>query len=105
MRTSTAALALISQPGQPPRWLVQWNERWQAYAFVGGHRHDDESFAECIIREISEELGLVAGTEFRVGLYPLVRLDFRAFSASAQEETEYHHELFSVELLANAANR
>ncbi len=105
MRTSAAALALIPKPGQTARWLVQWNESWQAYALVGGHVESGESYAGCVAREITEELGLAAGTQFRVGLYPLVRLDFRAFSASAQAETEYHHELFPVELLNDAADR
>ena len=58
MRQSLAALAIVEQPGDPPRWLVQWNERWQAYSLVGGHKRDDESFRDCLRREVAEELGL-----------------------------------------------
>jgi ryanodine receptor 2 len=105
MRQSAAALALIEQPGNPPRWLVQWNERWQAYSLVGGHRHDGESFADCVRRETAEELRLAEGSQFRVGPYPAARLNYRDYSHSAHEETEYRFELFVVELLEDAALR
>ena len=101
MRQSLAALAIVEQPGDPPRWLVQWNERWQAYSLVGGHKRDDESFRDCLRREVAEELGLQDELQFRVGLHPVAGLQYRAFSASTQEETDYTHEAFLVELLAD----
>jgi 8-oxo-dGTP pyrophosphatase MutT (NUDIX family) len=105
MRYSTAALALIEEPGNPARCLVQWNDGWQAYSLVGGHQRLGESFRECVHREVAEELRLAEGTDFRVGLYPLARAAYRAFSRRAQEETEYRLELFAVELLGEAITR
>ena len=65
------AIALIqrNQHGQR-QWLAQWNTSWQRYSFVGGHKRLDESFRQCVIREIGEELQLAEGSEFLVADEP-----------------------------------
>jgi len=35
--------------------LARWNERWNAFSMVGGHKQETESFRECVSREIYEE--------------------------------------------------
>ena len=49
MRVSEAALALITRvtPQGEAEYLTQWNEKWQAYSLIGGHREPDESFRDC----------------------------------------------------------
>jgi 8-oxo-dGTP pyrophosphatase MutT (NUDIX family) len=102
MRQSEAALAIIRRPGRSsPEYLTRWNEKWQALNFVGGHRHLDESFRDCMLRELAEELG-PAATGARVGEKPLARLEYTAFSKSAGQDTAYVMELFDVELVPAA---
>src|SRR5271163_3435974 len=103
MRQSEAAVALIHRrrDGQD-FWLAQWNTKWCAYHFVAGHRRDDETFRECVVREIAEELHLVVGTDYRVATEPATHLEFVDFSRSAQSQTCYIMELFAVNLGAGA---
>lgn len=104
MRTSVAALALIRrETGESPSWLTQWNDNWRQYSFVGGHKHPAESFRECILREIAEELGLLEVREFVVANESLTHLEYRAWSERAQTETAYTMELFDVRLVSDAA--
>jgi 8-oxo-dGTP pyrophosphatase MutT (NUDIX family) len=99
MRKSLASIALIqrSQHGRR-QWLAQWNEHWQRYSFVGGHKRPDESFRDCMIREIAEELLLGEGRDFLVADRPLARLEYIAWSQSAGQETRYSIELLEVQL-------
>ncbi len=79
------------------QWLAQWNEHWKAFFFVGGHREGDESFRDCVLREIGEELELTV-TEFALSPSALHVLNYRAVSRSADELTDYHLELFETQL-------
>ena len=104
MRQSVAALALIrSRKEGHTLWLARWNRHWQSYSFVGGHEHPEESFRECVVREVGEELGLSEGTGFAVASQPQAHLEYTAWSESAQAETAYVIEIFDVELLGTAA--
>ena len=105
MRTSVGAYALIRRrgPGGAEEWLSNWNEGWKALNLVGGHRENGESFRECCIREIVEELGIDAAADFRVAPEPEVRLEYVADSRSSGEKTAYTIELFAVDLLTVAA--
>jgi 8-oxo-dGTP pyrophosphatase MutT (NUDIX family) len=103
MRHSVAAIALIRrQESGRTLWLAQWNKNWKAYAFVGGHKRLEESFRECVIREVAEELRLAPGEQFTAAAEPLAHLEYTAWSQSAQEETQYTMELFKVELTDSA---
>jgi 8-oxo-dGTP pyrophosphatase MutT (NUDIX family) len=97
MRRSLAGLALISRDvSGETRYLLQWNVKWSRYSLVGGHKRDDESFRDCLIRELFEELGLQAGIDLAVADQPLARLEYTAWSASALQHTHYIFELFDV---------
>src|SRR5262245_472085 len=99
MRQSIAGLALIrrQQDGRT-LWLAQWNPKWQRYNFVSGHKRPDESFRDCVVREVGEELGLSAGTDFHAAAEPLAHLEYTDWSESARQETAYVMELFEVRL-------
>lgn len=106
MRQSIAAIALIRrEAGSQTLWLAQWNESWKSFSFVGGHKHNDESFRECLIREIAEELGLHEGQEVLVASAPLEHLEYTDVSRRAGEQTEYVIELFDVALTGSGALR
>jgi 8-oxo-dGTP pyrophosphatase MutT (NUDIX family) len=105
MRKSIASLALITREKDGVReWLARWNRHWEAFHFVGGGKHESESFRECCIREIGEELGLKESTGFSVSDAPLECLEFTAWSKRAGEETDYKFEVFDVEIHAGAAS-
>ena len=58
-RVSEASLALIRAPGSGTEapWLMQWNTKWQAMHWIGGHKErDDPSDLACVLREVHEEL-------------------------------------------------
>jgi NUDIX domain len=117
-RTSISSLAVIRQTGSDglPRYLAQWNPKWQAFNWVGGHKNDDESYRACLVREIAEELGVFphpddpdavaamapAGRNevprCRVDFRPLGVLEYEAFSRSANATTKYAIALFGVDL-------
>jgi 8-oxo-dGTP pyrophosphatase MutT (NUDIX family) len=84
-------------------WLAQWNRNWGCYNFVSGHRHSDETFRECVTREVEEELGLASGIDFEVAAPPLTRLEYQAWSAGAGELTRYTMELYEVRLSNESA--
>ncbi len=106
MRQSIASIALIRRgQGLNTLWLAQWNRRWRCYHFVGGHKHDDESFRQCVIREVTEELEIAEGSGFAVAQQPSARLDYTAWSDGAGQQTHYVMELFDVELIGEAARR
>jgi 8-oxo-dGTP pyrophosphatase MutT (NUDIX family) len=106
MRKSQGAVAVIRRPGRGgPEYLVQWNAKWRALHLVGGHRRPDESFRDCLCRELAEELGLRPDEDARVAGLPFAHLGYTAFSQSANEETAYTMELFEVELTPDALRK
>lgn len=98
MRKSIASLAFISRRrAEEAEYLAQWNADWSAFHFIGGHKQAEESFRECLLREISEELGPPADG-FAVAADPTAHLHFTAFSRRVRAETGYTIELFDVDL-------
>lgn len=105
MRASIGAFALFRRAAAGGRleYLAQWNEGWHAFHFVGGHKRDEESFRDCCVREVSEELGLVEGCGFHVAPERRSHLRYIHWSERAQNATAYTIELFDAELLSPAA--
>jgi len=106
MRQSIASIALIRKTAAGRTlWLAQWNRNWQCFNLVGGHKHADETFRECMIREISEELGIAEHEDFEAAEHPAAHLEYTAWSEGAQQQTAYTMELFDVELLDTAKQK
>jgi hypothetical protein len=72
---------------------------------VGGHKRSDESFRECVVREVQEELELQEGVDFRVATDPVSHLEYEAYSRGFGEQTQYTMELFEVMLNGHEAHR
>jgi 8-oxo-dGTP pyrophosphatase MutT (NUDIX family) len=104
-RRSQAALAVIVRRDAAGRclWLARWNRRWARFHFVGGHRRPDETFRECLLREVAEELRLTADTDYVAGEGRLARAEYTAWSERARAETHYRMELYRVRLLPTAS--
>jgi 8-oxo-dGTP pyrophosphatase MutT (NUDIX family) len=106
VRKSVGAAAVIfRRVDDERRWLVRWNRNWECYYFVGGHKHEDESFRKCVVREVTEELGITEGLDFVVSQEPLTYLRFRADSRGAGVETEYTFALFGLEFLGDSVRK
>lgn len=105
-RLSHGSLALITiLDGKQHLWLGQWNDSWEAINFVGGHREHGESYRDCLIREITEELGLLLTRDFRVPAEPTKAIEYTAVSKRTDEWTRYHLMLYSVALTAGVSER
>jgi len=105
LRRSEGGLAIVQRCAKgETQWLAQWNEKWQAYFFVGGHRADRETFRECVIREITEELDL-SPAECPVAECPAHHFEYQAVSKSANELTSYTMELFEAHLTQCALDK
>ena len=72
---------------------------------VGGHKRSAESFQQCLVREIREELGLVDGQDCFVAAEPAAHMAYVGWSEGAGQETWYVIELFPVALTNEAANQ
>jgi len=106
MRRSTAAIALIrrDQHGQT-LWLAQWNARWNAYHFVGGHKRAAETFRDCLLREVAEELDLLHPSDYRAAPEPCLNVKHSAYSQRTKAETHYVMKLFHVKLTPDAHSK
>ncbi len=60
IRFTRVAEVLVVRPGNPPRFLVQWDERAGQYQVIGGRQKVDRDWKEPIeqtaVRELEEEL-------------------------------------------------
>jgi 8-oxo-dGTP pyrophosphatase MutT (NUDIX family) len=106
VRQSVAALAVFQRDveGQA-QFLAQWNDAWQTWALIGGHKRSDETFRQCLIREIEEELGLRVPQDVRLDEEPLTRLQFTAWSQRARANTQYEIEAYAARLLSQLAEQ
>jgi ADP-ribose pyrophosphatase YjhB (NUDIX family) len=104
LRRSISALAVFQreQAGQL-HVLAKWNTAWQTWALVGGHKRPDETFRQCVIREIEEELGLAVDGDVAVDDNGSVGLEFTAWSQRSQSNTRYEIEVFAARLLHERA--
>ena len=107
MRVSIAGLACIRRVGAAgPEYLTQWSDRWGMFSLVGGHVEAGETFRECCVREIEEELELTVGVGFSIAERPFrSEVEYTAMSGGAKVETRYRVELFAVELTTAAVAR
>lgn len=101
MRVSAAALSIIQESNA---WLVQWNENWHAYSLIGGHVEPGETFRECCVREVAEELECSESVvEAAPDAYATLR--FCEYSKAAKEETDYQWQAFITRLPASTLSQ
>lgn len=98
------AVALIRREHEAQLWwLVQWNYESQRFHFVGGPKEGEESFRDCLDRQVSQGFDLRVGKDYIVSRGPRAHLQFTAISESTEEETQYVLELFDVQLFGKEA--
>lgn len=98
MRESRGALARIARQAEgQTQWLVRWNHKWESFSLIGGHLEQDETYRECLLREIEEEIGLTEDALVASG-DPAVELSYVAFSKRANADTQYVLLLYDVDI-------
>ncbi len=102
IRFTAVAEVLIVKPGDPPRFLVQWDARAGQYQVIGGRQKDDLDWQEPIertaIRELEEELGYQVSHEageFTLAFLATFEGDKR-LSPSFGALTAYHFTFFQA---------
>jgi len=105
-RKSEAALAWITRVNSSRgiEYLTQWNDAWQAFSLIGGHVEDGETFQQCCIREIEEELEC-SPDEIVVDDVPICTLRFRERSKAAGAETDYEWQIFMARITEDRLGR
>jgi 8-oxo-dGTP pyrophosphatase MutT (NUDIX family) len=101
LRKSEGAVALIHGTNRHGERtvLAQWNEKWKAFFLIGGHRHPNETFPQCVAREIGEELDLKKGEPDEFVLDPpYPPLEYVAWSRGYEQYTAYTMHRFDVNL-------
>jgi hypothetical protein len=102
IRFTPVAQALIIQPGEPPRFLGQWDEQADGYRVIGGRQRENQDWTEpildTIIREVEEELNYqisFAAGDFQVE--QLARFQGEtALSPTFGALTAYHFTFFRI---------
>jgi 8-oxo-dGTP pyrophosphatase MutT (NUDIX family) len=100
IRRQYAAFALIVI-GQSPmrRYLLQWNPKWGVFNLIGGKakgKREDALF-HTIMRELEEEMGLRASTEFQV-IRELASVQMAQYSPREQRIKDYFFAIFEVDI-------
>ena len=104
MRVSEAALALITRVNaqSETEYLTQWNETWHAYSLIGGHVEAGESFRECCVQEVEEELELRSEIDFRLASEAMGPInEYDEVSKAAGVLTNYRIQVFSTQILSS----
>jgi 8-oxo-dGTP pyrophosphatase MutT (NUDIX family) len=98
-----AAFALIAIGQGPMRqFLLQWNQRWGAFNLIGGKQDphcetDTASLSRTIQRELEEEMGLCASTDFQI-MQQLGLVTMTQYSRREQQVKEYTFAIFDVRI-------
>ena len=96
------SVALLRHPEQLEHlWLAHWDSRRQYFDFVTAERLDDESFRECLDREIAWVLDLRRGKDYIVSSQARLHLDVPV--EAADDETFFVVEFYIADLYGKAS--
>ena len=99
MIQSPTAIALFRHPEELENlWLVHWNQRAEHFDFVTASRLDNESFRECLDREIAWTLELRRGKEYIISSQARLHLDVPVESPEPDHQQCLSVEFYIVDL-------
>jgi hypothetical protein len=98
------SIGLIRHPKEVERlWLAVWDQQSAHFDFVFAERLENDSFRECLDREIAWTLPLRKGKDYLISSVARLHLD-TAFSVAEQTNLMlYSIELFIVDLFGKMA--
>lgn len=97
MNHFTGSIALFRHPERlENQWLAYWNVGRKFYDFVTAERLDDESFRECLDREVAWVLDLRRGKDYVMSSQARLHLDLPVESES--DDTVLGVEFYIVDL-------
>ena len=100
MHIPGSSIALLRHPEQMERlWLAWWNRREDAWDFVTAERLENESFRECLDREIAWVLPLQRSQQYLISSVARLHLDLSA----DEMETTCAVEFYVVDLYGRTA--
>ncbi|MCR9199457.1 MAG: hypothetical protein NXI04_12490 [Planctomycetaceae bacterium] len=92
------SIALIRHPDRPEQeWLGVFDERRQCYAFVTAERLNQESWRECLDRELSWALDLRRGKDYLISHMARLHFDESCFDPHSGDEVETALEFYVVD--------
>ncbi|HEX3314333.1 MAG TPA: NUDIX domain-containing protein [Gemmataceae bacterium] len=105
MKTSQESVALICRRVHGrTKYLAQWSDVRQMFLLIGGHVEAGESYRDCCMRAVAEQLDIEAERDFHVAPAPLqARQSYIAESGSAGVVTEHQVELYAVAIHEESA--
>jgi hypothetical protein len=99
MNGFSTAIALFRHPEQLEKlWLAYWNQSAEHFDFVTSSRLDNESFRECLDREVAWILQLRRGKEYIISSQARLHLDVPAESSDLGQKNCFIVEFFIVDL-------
>ncbi|MEQ9410494.1 MAG: hypothetical protein RIK87_22355 [Fuerstiella sp.] len=103
MNHFTGSIALMRHPTQLENlWLAWWNQRAGHYDFVTAERLDDESFRECLDREIAWVLDLERGRDYLISSMARLHLDVPVEASEDIPDTFFAVEFYIVDLYGSS---
>lgn len=97
-----ASFALIAAEFKGERcYLLQWNDKWQCYNFIGGKvnvtKGDAEDFCQAMRREIVEEIGIGSSEHILIDR-EIKRIQLCQYSQREKRFKQYQFALFEIRL-------
>lgn len=82
-------------------YLLQWNDKWQCYNFIGGKvdvaKEDGEDFSRTMRREIAEEIGIGSAEHILIDR-EIKRIQMCQYSQREKRFKKYQFALFEIRL-------
>ena len=102
--TYRRSIALIRKPAaHGTAWLARWDDGQQYYDFVMAEPLEDESFRECIDREVGWVLRLDRQRDYLVANMARLNLEFQARLPGHSEPAQVTAVFYAVDLYRKAA--
>lgn len=102
MQHITGSIALLRHPEQLENlWLAHWDARRNHFDFVTAERLDNESFRDCLDREIAWILNLRRGKDYIISSQARLHLDLP--TESADDDTVLGVEFYITDLYGRAS--
>gem|GEM_PF-1342302 len=93
-----ASIAMIRHNEQPEmQWLAYWHDQQQHFCFVTAERLENESWRECLDRELAWQLNVRRGQDYLISSMARMHMEETVFDAATKSDIETTVELYVVD--------